>query len=452
MKFKRGTQKVNKLMMAGLVILITILYSSAFAQNKLPTTTDDDDDSDSGDVSTILTPHSSDAIFKTNAVYTFTIKNTLDEPQSGKVSYVVTDQFNVKVLTDSILVNINKKSTKNYDFTIPPLKSSFYKISFIINVTDYDDTTRRVFGIRANEIRSNHPKPADFDAFWENTKAELAAVKPEFIMTEKPAMEKFNQKVYLIQMQSWGNITIRGWMTIPAHRPKNKKYPVLVMLPGYQATTEPLVAVNDDMAFISVDVRGQGLNREVMSMRREDYIIYRLENKDRYYLRGVIMDCLRYIDFVCSRPELDQSRIAVTGGSMGGYTSITTAALDKRVSMCGPQNPFMSDIYNMDNGAVSWPINHFKDYIKIRPGLTLDKVLENLQYFDTKNFAGSITCPVLMGIGLLDPFVPPNNSYAVYNNIRSKKKMIVFRDLGHEVGKKYSNYESLWMRDAFGLF
>jgi len=112
----------------------------------------------------------------------------------------------------------------------------------------------------------------------------------------------------------------------------------------------------------------------------------------------------------------------------------------------------MSDIYNMDNGAVTWPINHMKDYVKIRPGLTFPKVLDNLQYFDTKNFATDITCPVDMGIGLLDPFVPPNNSYAVFNNITSKKKIFVFKDLGHEVGDKYYNYETLWIHDAFALF
>ena len=57
-----------------------------------------------------------------------------------------------------------------------------------------------------------------------------------------------------------------------------------------------------------------------------------------------------------------------------------------------------------------------------------------------------------MGIGLLDPFVPPNNSYAVYNNINSKKKLFVFKDLGHEVGDKYYRYETLYTRDYFGLW
>src|ERR1700743_1011337 len=124
------------------------------------------------------------------------------------------------------------------------------------------------------------------------------------------------------------------------------------------------------MIFISADVRGQGLNREEMNIRREDYITHDLENKNKYYLRGVIMDCVRYVDFACTRPEIDKSRIAVSGGSMGGYTSITTAAIDHRVALCAPQNPFMSDVYNMDNGASVWPLAHMKLYVAIRPGLS----------------------------------------------------------------------------------
>ena len=449
MKLKQFMQKLNRLMMIALIALITLLFTnSVFAQKKAA----DDNDNSANEVSTILTPHNKDALFSSDAVYTFSVKNTFDNAESGRISYVVTDQFNKQYLVDSINVKIGKNSTANYDFKIPNLKTGFYKVSFMINVSDYDDTTRRVFGIRADEIRSTHAKPADFNEFWDNSKKELAAVKPEFKMTEKPELEKLNQKVYLIQMQSLGNLTIQGWMVLPARQPNHKKFPVLVILPGYQATTQPLIGDNDDMAFISVDVRGQGLNRAVMNMRREDYITNHIEDKNKYYLRGVIMDCVRYIDFIASRPELDQSRISITGGSMGGYMSITTAALDHRISLCAPQNPFMSDVYNMDNGAVKWPIDHMKDYAGIRPGLTFDKILENLQYFDTKNFATLIRCPVLMGIGLLDPFVPPNNSFAVYNNITSKKKIIIFKDLGHEVGQKYDTYEELWMRDAFALF
>lgn len=439
-----GLKKLKSLPLIILTLALCLQYGSLFAQISGNT--------DNGEVSTVLTPHSNDAIFPDNASYTFSVKNTYGNAEVGRVSYLVTDQFNKPLLRDSIHVSIPAKTTKDFDFTIPENKTGFYKINFMINVSDYDDTTRRVFGIRAEEIRSNHQKPADFDQFWADTRAELEAIKPDFKITEQPDKEKFGVKVYMIQMRSLDSMLIRGWMTVPKMAHKNQKFPVLIMLPGYQADTKPLLGEMSDMIFISADVRGQGLNRGVMDLRREDYIIHDLENKYKYYLRGEIMDCVRYVDFVCSRPEVDQSRIAVAGGSMGGYSSIATAAIDHRVALCAPQNPFMSDVYNMDNGATVWPLQHMKRYVAIRPGLTFDKVLENLQYFDTKNFATMIKCQVLMGIGLLDPYVPPNNSFAVFNNINSRKKIIVFKDLGHEVGEKYNLFEERWIRDQFAMF
>jgi cephalosporin-C deacetylase len=434
----------NKLAIILLCLLMPLHYNGAFAQNKTTI--------DAGEVSTVLTPHSSNAIFTNKASYTFSVKNDLDKSQTGKVSYEVTDQFNKKLLADSIQINLDKKSSHDYDFTIPELKSGFYKINFMVNVSDYDDTTRRVFGIRPEEIRSSHQKPADFDGFWKKAKDDLAKVKPNYKITEKPELAKDGRNVYLIEMKSLDNVTIYAWLSEPAHFKKSHKFPVLMVLPGYQAANSPILGKDDDIAFLNLDVRGQGLSKKDMMMRGEDYIISNLENKNRYIMRGIIMDCIRCVDFIFTRPEFSRDRISVTGGSMGGYLSITTAALDKRVALCAPQNPIFSDIYNMDRGAVRFPIEHMKEYVTVRPGLTFEQVLDNLQYFDAKNFATNITCPVLMGIGLLDPYVPPNNSYTVYNNINAKKKLFVFKDLGHEVGNKYYNYEERWTRDYFALF
>lgn len=446
-------KKLYVLCAAFVITALLVSYNPVFGQNySTMAATNTSQDDDAGEVSTILTPHSKDAIFLTTASYTFAVKNTYNKIQSGKISYIITDQFNKKLRSDSVIVNLGRASVNNFDFNLPELKSGFYKVNFMINVTDYDDTTRRVFGIRPEEIRSAHEKPGDFDTFWESTKALLAKVKPEYKITENFDLEKDGRKVFLIEMKSLGNKTIYAWLTEPDHHQKHQTFPVLIMLPGYQATNQPLLGKEYDMAFVSPDPRGQGLSKENFDIRREDYIVDGLEDKEKYIMRGIIADCLRVVDFVFSQPELSRDRVAVTGGSMGGYLAITTAALDKRVTICAPQNPFLSDIYNMDHGAVEWPIMHMKKYTTIIPDLTFNKVLDNLQYFDTKNFATSITCPVVMGIGLLDPFVPPNNSYAVFNNIKSKKKIFVFKDLGHEVGDKYYRYETLYTRDYFGLF
>ena len=404
-----------------------------------------------GEVSTVVVAHDKNAIFGETAFYTYSVKNTLDADQQGSVSYEVTTETGTKLLSKKVNVKIAKNSGEDYDFRIPGLKPGFYKINFMINVTDYDDTTKRVFGIRPEEIRSAHPKPADFEQFWQNAKDELAKVKPGFKITPMPKLNTENRNVFLIEMQSLDNLTIRGWMTVPKTSNKNRKFSVLLGLPGYQVNLDPLVGLDEDLAIITLNVRGQGNSRGVIDTRKDEFIFYHIENRDKYVMRGVIMDCVRCVDFIYSRPELRHDNIIVSGGSMGGYLTIALGGLDKRVNLCSPANPILCDIRNLV-GEVDWPISSIEKYVETQPGLTLDKVLANLDYFDGKNFATNISCPVLMGIGLLDPFAPPNNEYATFNNIRSNKRIMVFKDLGHEISQKYKDLEGRWMRDTFALF
>jgi len=189
----------------------------------------------------------------------------------------------------------------------------------------------------------------------------------------------------------------------------------------------------------------------VIDVRRENYIILNLEDKNKYVLRGAIMDCVRAVDFIYSRPELRHDNIIAAGGSLGGFLAIATSGIDKRINFCSAANPIFCDVRNWSN-EVDWPFIDIRKYVNTRPGLTFEKVLSNLDYFDGKNFATYIQCPTLVGMGLVDNISPPNNVYTMYNNIRAKKHLLIFRDLGHEIGVKYEIYEGRWMRDTFALF
>lgn len=404
-----------------------------------------------GDVTAEVTIKSGDGIFSGAASFNFAVRNGLDTDQTGTVSYEVTTEKGEKVTASGIKVNIVKGSSADYDFNIPNLKTGFYKISVMINVSDYDDTIRRAFGIRPKEIRSAHNKPADFDQFWQKTKDELAKVKPNFRIIPMPKMNTDNRDVFQIEMQSLDNYTIRGWLTIPKTKNKNRKFSVLLGLPGYQVDLSPIVGQDDDLAIITLNTRGQGTSRGPINTRRNEFIFYHIDDKEKYVMRGVIMDCIRCVDFIYAQPNMRHDNILASGGSMGGYLALALAGLDKRVNLCSAQNPILCDIRNLV-GEVDWPINSIKKYVATQPGLTMDKVLNNLDYYDGKNFAGNISCPVLMGIGLLDPFAPPNNEYAAYNNITAKKRMMAFKGLGHEISQKYKDLEGRWMRDTFALF
>ncbi|CAN5261495.1 hypothetical protein BH09BAC6_BH09BAC6_30690 [soil metagenome] len=436
----------------GLVFCLVTIVSMqpAFAQggSKKPESHKDDANSD---VSTVLTPHSKDGIFSSVASYTFEVKNSLGTEQVGKVSYIVTTEDGKKIKADSVRVRIGRGSTDSHTFEIPGLKSGFYKINFMVNVSDYDDTTRRAFGIRPDEIRSQYDKPADFDSFWQTAKDELAKVDPKFKMTEMPDSSKDGRRVFLVEMKSLGSVTVRAWLTLPKTKNKNKKFVVLLGLPGYQVNLVPMFGTDPDIAILTLNIRGQGNSRDEIHTRREDYIFRDIENKNKYVLRGAIMDCVRAIDFICSRPELRHDNILVAGGSLGGYLALATSSLDKRITLCSSANPILCDIHNLVP-IVDWPFLDIRRYVKTRPGLTFDKVLNNMDYFDGKNFATLLTCPTLVGMGLVDPIAPPNTVYAAYNNIPSHKHVIIFRDLAHEIGKKYEVYEGRWMRDTFALF
>jgi len=408
-------------------------------------------DEKGGDVSTTLTAHSSDGIFGSTASYTFSVRNSSKTVQTGKVSYLVTTEANKKVRADSARVKIGVGGNGSYNFDIPGLKPGFYKINFMVNVTDYDDTTRKAFGIRPDQIQSQFGKPADFESFWLKTKEELAKVKPEYKVTEMPDSAKDNRRVFKVEMKSLDGLVIRGFLTEPVTKNKNKKFAVLLGLPGYQVTLGPMFGTDPDIAIFTINIRGSGYSRDVINVRRESYIVLNLEDKNRYVLRGAIMDCVRAVDFIYSRPELRHDNIIAAGGSLGGFLAVATSSIDKRISFCSAANPILCDIRNLVN-EVDWPFIDIRQYISTRPGLTMEKVLENLDYFDGKNFGTGLECKTLVGMGLVDPIAPPNNVYIMYNGVRAQKHLIIFRDLGHEIGKKYSVYEGRWMRDTFALF
>ncbi|WP_454803467.1 acetylxylan esterase [Mucilaginibacter phyllosphaerae] len=401
-------------------------------------------------IATVLTAGNKNAIFDSRATYTFEVKNPTNNPQTGSVSYQITQQGK-KLGSGKQNVKLGKKSSEKYSFELPALKPGFYKVDFVVNITEYDDTTRRAFGIQPDQIRSAFAAPADFDTFWQKAKADLAMVKPEFKLTKVPKMNTDNREVFLIEMKSLDNYTIKGWMTVPVSKNKSRKFSVLLGLPGYQVSLNPITGLDEDLAIITLNVRGQGNSRGPIDTRRDEFIFYRIEDRDNYVMRGVIMDCIRAVDFICAQPNLKHDNILVTGGSMGGYLAMATAALDKRVNLCSAQNPILCDVNDLD-GEVTWPINDIKKYIRTQPGLTLKKVLSNMDYYDAKNFAARITCPMIMGIGLLDPYAPPFNEYAAYNVVPGKKRIMVFKDLGHEISQSYKDLEGRWMRDHFALF
>jgi cephalosporin-C deacetylase-like acetyl esterase len=396
-------------------------------------------------------PVAKDAIFKANnkVGYNIDVRNTYDTVQEGTISYMISTTDGKVLNQEATAIRLGPKSSKKIHFEMPAQGSGFYNVNFMINVTDYDDTIRRVFGVSPEQIKSDTKKPADFDEFWENSKKELAKIEPNFRMIEQPDMEKQNTDVFLVEMQSLDNLTVRGYLTIRKDRRPNEKFPVWILIPGYgQVGVKPIYG-SSEVAVLSLNVRGEGNSRDVIAPTRTGYLTTDIEDKNKYIYRGAIMDCIRGIDFVCSRPELDSKSIICAGGSMGAYLSIVAASLDKRVKLCSANNPVYADFRSLSYDV--WPMRDIKQYAEDN-SLELNSILDNLDYYDLKNFAPKLKCKTLLGISLLDNSAPPYNEYVMINSIPNKNKMFIYPNLGHEVPPSLFTYLSLWMMDNFGLF
>jgi dienelactone hydrolase len=79
-----------------------------------------------------------------------------------------------------------------------------------------------------------------------------------------------------------------------------------------------------------------------------------------------VWDVLRALDYALARPDVDASRVVVTGLSMGGELATYVAAIDPRVTACVTAgfSPDLSVLkYNNSHGCWIWHYADIRDYI-----------------------------------------------------------------------------------------
>ena len=176
------------------------------------------------------------------------------------------------------------------------------------------------------------------------------------------------------------------------------------------------------------------------------FLSYFIDDKEQYIYRGAYMDCIRALDFLCSRPEVDAGRLAVEGTSQGGALCIATAALDKRVKICAPNVPFLGDFPDYLKLA-AWPGSEFSAYAAKHPEQGIAGVLSTLTYFDTKNLAPWVHCTVLMCVGLRDDICPPHTNFATFNNMTVERQYMIYPEAGHAVPAEHHEFKTKWIKE-----
>ncbi len=359
----------------------------------------------------------------------YTLHTHVDAAPGEATLVLVTDLSLMEPKQDTVL-NVVAQIAADSTLNVPlgMLDPGFYQMRL-------RDSLRWNIGVRPDAVVSEPDAPKDFDAFWEATFAELAQVplEPQYKMI--PEHSNDLRTTYEVSYASWGGAVSGGILCIP-NAPG--KYPVQIMYMGYGA--EPYYmdpsASPEQIQFL-VSVRDQG----IFKAGQDRWIDRGIESKETFYYRGAFCDVKRAVDFVASLEKADTERIVAWGESQGGAFTFLSAAVDGRIKAIAPSVPFLGD-YPDYARIVWWPVHEVFEEADAKD-ISREDLFGMLRYFDIKNFAPKVKCPVYMSFGLQDPTCPPHTNFAIYNNLgTADKRFLCVPTCGHAMWQ-----EPLWDRE-----
>ena len=355
-----------------------------------------------------------------SVIFSASIKNQTNRMLSGRIQWIVHSvAFKTPAIEPADMM-IAAGDTESKEFLLRMQKHGFADVEcrLVIDGIDEPVSRRSRIGAKPEAVKIGLTREGDFDSFWKTSLAELAKVKPSFQVVAKPNRAGDEVELFEVAMRSFGNVRVRGWLEVPKTKDADQKFPVVIRVPGYGENMRPIGRT--DMIVFSFNVRGHGNSQQDVSSKPQDYWIRGLDDQNDYYYRGAYLDCVRAVDYVCTRDDVDTDRIAVWGGSQGGGFAFATAALDPRVSLCVADIPFLCDWVNYFK-LTHWP--EMDQWIADKEERTWATTLRTMSYFDTINMCDRIKCPTIMGVGLQDQICPPTTNFAAFNRVAGKKRV-----------------------------
>jgi len=241
------------------------------------------------------------------------VGNKMKQAVEGTLLVTATTDFGKVVLDIAKEVKVRSGGTKQIPLELGRLSPGFYNVVVLLESEAGNKRVEFALGVRPEEIVSPLDRAEDFDDYWIRARRELDAVDPQFKLIRQDKLCTETRDIFLVEMRSLGNVLIRGWYMKPV---KEGVYPAILHVQGYSSTKGPQnLYQGDDMVSFALNIRGHGNSQDDVNPGFPGYLQDHVDDKELYIYRGAYMDCVRAVDFLFSRNEVDTSRLAVEGGS-----------------------------------------------------------------------------------------------------------------------------------------
>lgn len=309
---------------------------------------------------------------------------------------------------------------------------------------------------KLQEYLSPIPEPEGFDAFWQETLAEVRThdLNARFDPIDVGLRA---QDVYDVTFSGFGGQPIKGWMLVPKFR--TGPVPCVVEYLGYGGgrgfASGHAQLSSAGFAHLIMDTRGQGSNGAKGATadagangdpQFPGVMTRGLNSPYDHYYRRLFSDAVRAVEAARSHPDVD-GRIIATGGSQGGGISLAVAGLVDDLTGVWASQPFLCHYERAVAITDSMPYAEISGYLRNHQDM-IETAFTTLAYMDGVNFSKRATAPARFTVGLMDTVCPPSTIYAAYNVYAAEKQMHIFHFNGHDGGNIFGQQARLdWLHE-----
>lgn len=286
-------------------------------------------------------------------------------------------------------------------------------------------------------------KPDDFTRFWDDTLAQLRHYSSEYEKAVADRRDGISQ--YAVDFNSWLDTGISGYLL---RWDDDRPRPLVIYTHGYYGQCDiQWQWAQQGLNVFGFDTRGFG--RSTIPCHEGGWILTGIESPQDSIIRGAVCDFIRAAEIARLITGAACSRILYYGYSLGGAMALMAEALDQSadIVVAGvPSFGWMAGRRALVHLGSGGEVNR---YIDAHPEQEA-RIMRTLSFFDTANFAGLISKPVLIGMGRKDLVVPAQTVRAICSRLQGPH---VVREFPYSHSSQpeeslWQNFEREWLQLA----
>ena len=246
-------------------------------------------------------------------------------------------------------------------------KPGFYRVDVTAHVDEKEYKGACSAAFSPEQLQPTTVMPQDFESYWQNAikEARWTDLNPTKRLLPERCTKDVNVYEVSFQNMQW-NWRTYGILCVPV---KAGKYPALLRVPG--AGVRPyggdVYTASQGVVTLEIGIHGisvtmdQKVYDDVFNGSLMNYWNFGMDNRDDSYYKRVVIGCIRALDYIEQYTPWNGKELGVTGSSQGGFLSLATAGLDKRITCYAPVHAALCDhTASLKGVACGWPHYFYK--------------------------------------------------------------------------------------------